>query len=604
MQNIEKFLKKYGIYILLAVCLVLGIVSLKFKNSTLDDDFYLLETSIMAEALSKGELIGHYATGVHGFLFKLPVAIIFLLTGPSLTIATIWNIVLGCLLLLLFYKLLKKYFGNTLYPLAGAVLLFTNFQFLLHLPTYMREFPVIFSLLLFIFLLSSKKSYWLIGLSLLLVLDAKESVFFMIIPGFLLYILIAEWTGFKLKDIFRYIKIYFQTFLPTIIYLLLMLFTSLIPLNTVIFTVIPGVTEGGVEYQLQHFEVGAATQSIVRLQTPEATTIQQIVPIEEETESFISKTFSIVVGYIGKLLYPRSFSFLSVPKIIFFPALFTSILLFKNFLKKKKKPFIALSLMLWSFLAVFIFRLSFDRYLFPIIPIILIFYLLFLKDIVKKKKIYIWIVVISSILAFVGLIFEADYVYIKLILNLIVIFCYILFYFLNKKFPTSYFYLSLIVSVLTFSVISFYYYSDGQLRQYINFGRDYEVKEVTSKFEEEEIIMINDPGWDLLVGTYRGNVKYNPEWKWSLKEWVPRKKDLRMFNYVNTYTIGEEDIKKDAEMVEKYGIEKIGLMVSNKEGIEFPFQERLEEYMESNWMELIETVNLKNKTLYIFNVIR
>ncbi len=381
MQKIEKFLKRYGIYILIIFCFSLGLLSLKFKNATLDDDFYLLETSIMTEALSRGEWIGQYATGVHGFLFKLPVALIFLVTGPSLAIATVWNIMLGCILLYLFYKLLTKYFGNTLYALAGTILLFTNFQYILHLPTYMREFPVVLSLLLFMYLIVSKRSSWLIGLSLLLVLDAKESVFFMILPGFLLYILISEWTGFRIKDIWRYIKIYFQTFIPTLIYLLLMLFTSIIPLNTVIFTVIPGVTQGGVEYQLQHFEVGAATQSIVRLKTPEAVTIQQIIPIEEETESTVQKILGVVMGYVGKILYPRSFSFLSIPKIIFFPALFTSILIFKNAIKKKENILIALILIMWSFIGVFVFRQSFDRYLFPITPIIFFFYLIFLKDI-------------------------------------------------------------------------------------------------------------------------------------------------------------------------------------------------------------------------------
>ncbi len=604
MQKIEKFLKRYGIYILIIFCFSLGLLSLKFKNATLDDDFYLLETSIMTEALSRGEWIGQYATGVHGFLFKLPVALIFLFTGPSLAIATVWNIILGCILLYLFYKLLTKYFGNTLYPLAGTILLFTNFQYILHLPTYMREFPVVLSLLLFLYLLISKKSYWLIGLSLLLVLDAKESVSFMILPGFLLYILISEWTGFRIKDIWRYIKIYFQTFIPTLIYLLFMLFTSIIPLNTVIFTVIPGVTQGGVEYQLQHFEVGAATQSIVRLKTPEATTIQQIVQIEEETESTMQKIFSAIVGYVGKLLYPRSFSFLSVPKIIFFPALFTSILMFKTHLKKKKKEYISISLMLWSFLLVFVIRLSFDRYLFPILPFIFIFYLLFLREMVRKKKTYIWIVLISSILSFIGLIFEADYVYIKLVLNILIIIGYIIYYLLHKKYSTSYMYLSCLVGALTFAVAGYYFFSLGQLRQYINFGRDYEVKEVISYFEEDEIIMLNDTGWDLLPGIYRRNRKYDPEWKWALKDWVPRKKHLKIFDDMNTYPMDGKSVEEDRMFVEYYNIEKVGIVVSSLEKFTFKNQERLEEYMNTDWLELTDTIPLKNKTLYIFKVIR
>jgi len=609
MEKVRTFLKKHSIYIPILLCLTLGLISLIFRNATLDDDLYLWESVIMKEALSRGEWIGHYGVGVHGFLFKLPVALIFFLTGPSLTVATIWNILIGCALLYVFYKILDKYFPHTFYPLAGSILLLTNFQFILHLPTYMREFPVMLSLLLFIYLIIYKKSYWLVGLALLLILDAKESVFFMILPGYLLYLLISSWKGFSFNSIKEIFKRSLPVLLPPVIYILLMIFTSMIPLNTVIFTVIPGVTKGGVEYQLKHFEMKAATQSIVRLKSPDAPTVYNYVPIavdeeKKEEESPIKKLANIVVGYIGKFLYPRSFSFLSIPKIIFFPALFTSILIFKNAIKKKEDILIALILIMWSFIGVFVVRQSFDRYLFPITPIIFFLYLIFLKNIVKNKKKYIWIVVISSVISLVGLLFEADYVYIKLGLNIIATIGYILYYLLHKKIKISSLLLSLLMGALTFSVISFYFYKLGPLRQYINFGRDYEVEKVISYFDQGENILINDIGWDLLAGAYRGNREYSAEWKWKLRDWVPRKKHLREFEYGDTYTMYYDDIEVDREMTTIYGIEKIALTVSNIEDIPFPHQGKLEEYLNADWLELTDTIPLKNKTLYIFKVIR
>lgn len=55
--------------------------------------------------------------------------------------------------------------------------------------------------------------------------------------------------------------------------------------------------------------------------------------------------------------------------------------------------------------------------------------------------------------------------------------------------------------------------------------------------------------------------------------------------------------------VEVYGIEKIGLIVSTLQSIKFPYQERLEEYMNADWLKLEKKIELKNKQLYIFEVI-
>lgn len=609
--KIDKFLKIYGIYILIVVCFILGLLSLKFQNTVLDDDLYLFETNIITHCIKNLQWYGRYAVGVHGSLFKLPVALIFLLTGPSLTLATIYNIILACMTLYVFYTVLNKIFPKTIFPLLGTVLFFTTFQFILNYVTYMREIPAVLSFLLLINAVYEKKSYWIIGLLLLLVMEAKELVFFMIAPGFVVGVLINEWSGLNLKSIWKYVQTYFKLFLPILSYLLLMLFTSIIPLNTVIFTVIPGITEGGVEYQLKHFEKKAATQSIVRLQNPEAATIQDIVQpkqnvLDEGVKAkpslkWITQIWSTAISYIGKIFYPRTFSFLSVPKIIFFPSLLTSFVLFKEFLFKKKYFFILLSLILWSFISVYILRQSFDRYMFPIIPIIIIFFLKYLLSVSRKRKVYISIFAISSLFAILGIIFEAEYIWIKLLLNgiLIVILALYLFIPKQKKYDILRFLAVTFIGGVTFAVSIFYYYASGQLHRYLQFGNDYEVAKVVKYFRNGEKILINDPGWDLLIGTYRGNRAYSPEWKWALRSWVPRKKHLKIFDEVDTYTISGEE----RNMVEVYGIEKIGLIVSTLQSIKFPYQERLEEYMNADWLKLEKKIELKNKQLYIFEVI-
>lgn len=597
MKKLITFFSNKGIYLLIGFCLLLGLMSLYFRNATLDDDLYLLETSIMTEALSRGEWIGNYGVGTHGFLFKLPVALIFLLTGPSLAIATVWNVLLACFSLYLFYKILQVIFPKGIYPFLGTFLMFCNFQFILNLPTYMREFPVIIGFLLILYLLLKQKSYWLVGLASLLIFEGKAYVLFMIAPALFLYILIVEWSGFNLKTFLNYTKLYLAISVPTILFILLMIFTPIVPLDMYALSVVPGITKGGVEYQIEHFSVEMATTNRIEEDAP---TLQRTI-IEEEP--FLSRIWGVVVSYVGKLLYPRSFSFLSIPKVMFFPALFTSIVLFKKYLQKRKNEYIAFCLILWSFTSIFILRASFDRYLFPILPVVLIFFLFFLRDIVKEKRKFLWIFSLTALLTFLGLFFEVDFILVKILLNTIVLGLYLFLFLFYKRFEYLYIYIISIIGVVTFSVVAYFFWANGQIRQYILWGRDHEVEKVVEFFDEDEIIMINDPGWRMLMNVYKGDNVFHPEWRWELEDWIPKKENLKVFERFTVHQPVGVAIGNDRRMVENFGIERVGLVVSTLEEYELPFEHKLERYFDAQWLELEEVVELKNKELYIFRVI-
>lgn len=596
MRRFKEFLKKNGIYVLLFTCLLFGLSSLIFRNATLDDDLYLWETSIMTEALSRGEWIGDYAVGTHGFLFKLPIALIFLLTGPSLEIATIWNILLSCMSLYIFYLILKKYFKKESIALVGVLLLLTSFQFFLHVPTYMREIPVLFSFLLFLYLLQEKKSYWLVGLSLLLIFDAKEYVLFMIIPGLVIYLLWSERERNMFRSIPKYISTFIKIFLPTLLLLSLMIFTRIVPVNMYALSIIPGVTKGGMEYHLKHFDVEVSTTNRIEEGAP---SIQEELSGEEKT---IEKVINTVKSYIGKILYPRTFSFISIPKIIIFPAIFSSIYFFKRKIKRKDTFYSALFFLFWSFLLVFLLRASFDRYILPILPVIFFFYIYFLKGVIKEKKVFISTVILSGVLALLGMFFEVDYILIKVGLNILILAIYLLYSHFHTKIPNLFEYVTILVAGISLLVVLFFFYANGQLRYYIRWGKDFEVKQVVSHFEQEEKIILNDVGWDILPKLYRGDRRFNPEWKWELSEWIPRKKYFKMFESESTYTLFSRSIETDRKFIEQVGIRKIGLLVSNLEGYPFGHEYKLEEYRNANWLDLNKIVELKNKTLYIFEV--
>jgi hypothetical protein len=418
----------------------------------------------------------------------------------------------------------------------------------------------------------------------------------MIAPALLIYVLFRNWEGFNLKTIWNWIKSLFKTFLPTTIFLALMIFTSLIPLNMYALSVIPGVTKGGVEYQVEHFTVEKATTNRI---DDEAPSVQQKI---EKEDTFLQRVYKGFVSYAGKILYPRSFSFLSIPKMIFFPAFLTSIFMFSKAFKKKDWSYISLGLIFYSFITVFILRASFDRYLFPILPIVIFFFLIFIKDVVKRKREFFIILAITTAISFLGLLFEVDYLWIKVVLNVIFLILFVLYFIFRKKLRKLYIPLLVLISFLTFSVVAFFFYANGQLYYYRVWGKDYEVKKVISYFEDDERIMLNDPGWDILVEVYRGDNRYNPEWKWELAEWVPRKKNLKMFEKYTSFDIYGKSVRYDLRTIENFDIERIGLIVSTVEEKPFPYQDRLSIYMESQWLELESVVNLKNKDLYIFKV--
>ena len=188
----ERTINKLALFLIILIFIFYFVFSF-FRDTTGDETEYLHETIMITETMRDGKWFGNYATGLHGFLFKLPVALIFLFTGPSVFIATLFTIFLSAISCWLFFKLLHKHFKLRYWSLAGIFLLATNFVFFISSLTFLREIPVLFTILLFFYAIFSKKNRWIIGLTLLLIFDAKEYVFFIIAPAFIIWIIFEEY---------------------------------------------------------------------------------------------------------------------------------------------------------------------------------------------------------------------------------------------------------------------------------------------------------------------------------------------------------------------------------------------------------------------------
>ncbi len=148
-----------------------------FRYPLNDGAYYLLETSNLYDILKSRQWIGNEAVGLHGFLFKLPAALLFFITGPSVFMATLTTIALSMAGLVFFYRILGFFFVEERFRIFGVFMLSGSFFFLLSSVAFSREMPSLFSFLLLLFLLLKRGPYYLVGLALLLLLDAKEHVF-------------------------------------------------------------------------------------------------------------------------------------------------------------------------------------------------------------------------------------------------------------------------------------------------------------------------------------------------------------------------------------------------------------------------------------------
>jgi hypothetical protein len=253
---------------------------------------------------------------------------------------------------------------------------------------------------------------------------------------------------------------------------------------------------------------------------------------------------------------------------------------------------------------VFVLRASFDRYLFPILPVVVYFFVIFIRDLVKERKKFLFVLGITTVLAFLGLFFEVDYIALKIILNVVILLLYIGYFLFYKKIKLMSTILFVALSTITFSVIAYFFYANGQLYYYRLWGNDYEVKKVIKYFEEDENIMINDPGWNMLINVYRGDNRYDPEWKWEFQEWVPRKDNLKSFERHSAFQPIGISIANDVRSVENYDIDKVALIVSRLDEYSLTYEHKLERYKGADWLVLEEVISLKNKDLYIFDVIK
>ncbi|MEM4270719.1 MAG: hypothetical protein QXO70_01330, partial [Candidatus Pacearchaeota archaeon] len=243
--------------------LVYGFAMSFFRFAYGDETLYLLETALIADCIRNFKWFGNEIVGTHGFIFKLPIAILFVLFGNSVFIATAFNVILASVSVYLCYRLFLLVTGSPKWSLAGSMMLATSYYFVLTVPTFLRDIPALLVLLLLFIAFIQHRNNWIIGFLLMLLLDAKEYLFFIVTPAYLLFCFISflRAKNFSLASFFTTIKNIITVLCPSLVFLILMLTTPLIPLNKYI-VYLTGLSPSGFSSSLDAFIAKIATHNL------------------------------------------------------------------------------------------------------------------------------------------------------------------------------------------------------------------------------------------------------------------------------------------------------------------------------------------------------
>ena len=600
---LQKIKADYLFLAFLLIYLIVLFVLSNFRDMISDESLYFHETYLISELLRNGQWFGDFGVGIHGFLFKLPAALIFLFTGPSVDVVTIYHLLLSGLVGIFSYKVFSNIFKDKYLGVLGTVFLMSNFHFVLSAQTYLREIPSILVVLVFINHIIKNGNKWILGSIFLLLLDVKEYIFLIFALAYVIWLFIDS----KEKGIFRKSVSVFKdsviVFLPSLIWILLMFTTPIIPANMFLASTL-GLLDNGFRYLIMHFDIDISTKNALEggMDIP-------LIQIEDGSNELLKILFggiNTILAYIGKILYPRVFSFLSIPKVVIFPVLFSSILILKEYIVKRKeslKKYAILSLIILVWILIYILRASHGRYLLPIVPAVSVIYIfiLFKQTFSNKQKEKILIGTLIYILA--GYFFETSYIVYKVALEMIVF--GLLFISLYKQNIKIVKYLSiLLISGVSFGSTILFSLVQGQIYGYTNYGENRSVTEVISELPKDSTYWSNNRVNQPLVSVFMKERFIWPEWKWGLNEFIPKKEYLKTYEEKQSYTFPIEDIESFKQNIMEYNIEKVVLNITEKDSEYYPYQKYYDVFLAQDWLELEKETVFKGITMYTFNVVR
>ncbi len=604
------------IFIITSAVILFSCIIFVFRNPYADETHYLAETNLIANLLGEGKWFGNYLVGMHGFLFKLPVAILFMIFGRSEAFAYFSTLVFAILAILLYEKVLVKTGFYTPIVYSCIILLISSHQFITTLPTYLREIPVLFTVLVFVWSLVTKKNLWIQGICLYLIFEAKEHVFFSIIPGVLVYTWVEalETKGPLINKFRNVLARCFSLTAPVLTSLLLMFFSGIYPLNIhdayILNLIDTSHSETSILKNIGYMkstqnsigdnalQIGDVVSKVVG-NTPTAPSVFSRLSMRTKTLLFEA---TIPLRYVVKIVFPRTFGFLAIPLFIMVPAVYISLLnTIKNFKKRGMNVDIKISFIVLLYLVVYILHDDHGRYLFPIAPLIYILFANFLIAATNKAKA--WIFALSIILSSISLFFEINYIAEKIILYLILALILAALYFRKNS---NYIQIILILFLSCVTAVSgvaylFSYEQNGQIMQSILWGR-YKELSVITQYCVGNHIWIGNAGWDELPNFFKNETYIPTYYVWTLNNRIYKYELLKTLGEHFVFTNDIVSISNFRGYITNNKIDTVCMTVSTIKNKPFINDSFSEELSKQPWLIKTGQYRLKNKTLYTYRV--
>lgn len=573
----------------------LGILLSIPRDAVRDDALYLQDAAIMAKCLSDGRWFGDEPVGLHGFLFKMPAALIFMLVGPNATAATLVTILFAMLAVWLCFRLMWRVTDSRRWATTGALLLVASYHFLDTLPTFLREIPALLALLFLIHGLVLRKGHWWMALGLFLILDAKEMVYFMVLPGLCAWII---WEGLRNREMKTAMIRLGLCFLPLLITIVPMFFTGLIPLNPRV-PFIMGLHEGGIsqafhwKFTAVHFPSGLMPGAWVN---PSAA-----------VDAVATWLWSLLVQIFG----PKGFSLVSIPKFIIVPAVAMGIRLQNRWIKSPLPSLTVLPFIAWPYLAIVTITRSSGRHLLPILPILLIFFMLFIRDGIEDSQFFKLTVIATSVTVALEIIFPHPQQLMNAIIQAMVLILFWAYYFTTRAATKLHAYTSILlvgaIAVSTAgSAIVASYLLPGQIGRALTWGHLSEIR-LTAKYVPPQT-----PVWvnanPLLTSFYTHQDFLPPKLeKKYYKHFfrIPKSNRLKRSTPQLIHSFPCKSPQAFLRRIRKKNIATILLTVSTSPNKKFRFQhQELYDYFRNDPnFTLRYTIDFKNKQLHIFKVV-
>ena len=559
-MGLLRYLKKINpdliaILVSLSVFLYGYLISLFFRAAINDEILYLRETLLISELFKQHEWIGAYGVGVHGFIFKIPVALLYVVFGPSVTMATVFNVTLASVTCFLFYYLLKRFFLSSWQALLGCLMLAASQRFLLVTPTYLREIPFLLVLIILIYSICAKWNKWIIGLLFVLLLDAKEYVFFPFFLSYVLWVLASELSikdtlKNKISHIFHNL---IRVTLPSILFLFMMFFTIIVPLNAYTSFILGlSSTKNFLNYSIQHL-IRESELSVRQVpnRTSDLSNSAPKAPFNELTNVFRNLMIALVS--------PNVFGLMSIPLVICVPSIFYSVWSVK---KNLKSSIGLLAIYHLIFTIFYLSQFSQNRYLFPVYVTAFIFFLSFIFSAYNTKR-YVPPILLIIILTVCQLFFAQSFLLLRFVMQVVLIVLLVSIIFTKDDLHKNILRICCVFGfvVVSIAIASAYLITggkntNGQIFLARNYGVNMEYKAIAASFDSEDILLITESLGGELIDFYRKDAYINPEWYWSLREFIPKKKMLKTLGTQTTFYCNDCKNETIKYLVDNYKINK------------------------------------------------